>query len=89
MMIRVACIASAAVGAAVGVFWLFAIDASLNGARWPPNWRGWPAYVSCPFIPLVGRSNLANLLVPILNGGAYALLVWGILRAKESKEKHG
>jgi len=37
----------------VGVFWLFAIDAGLNGAHWPPNWRTWPAHVTCPFIPFV------------------------------------
>lgn len=64
----------ALIGATIGIFWLFAIDAGMNGARWPPNWRTWPALLTCPFIPLVGLSRLANVLVPVLNASTYGLL---------------
>jgi len=77
-------IAVALVGAAVGVFWLFAIDAGMNGAHWPPNWRTWPAYATCPFIPLVGLNGFANTLVPVLNAFTYGLVGWSILRFRRS-----
>jgi RHS repeat-associated protein len=72
--------AASIAGAVVGVFWLFAIDAGMNGARWPPDWRTWPAHVTCPFIPLVGLNSLANLSVPVPNALAYGLVCWCILR---------
>jgi hypothetical protein len=62
----------AVIGAAVGIFWLTAIDAGVNGALfWFPNWHRWPAYLTCPFIPLVGLRDFADLLLPVLNALAY------------------
>jgi hypothetical protein len=69
-------------GALIGTFWLFAIDAGMNGASWPPDSRTWPAHLSCPFIPLVGVNDFANYLVPILNAVYYGLLVWLVLRIR-------
>ena len=71
-------------GAIVGIFWLYAIDAEVNGAIWPPHWRSWTAHVTCPFIPMVGMNGVANALVPALNALVYGLLAWGILRIKKS-----
>ena len=67
-------------GAAVGIFWIFAVDAGRNYATWPPNWDRWPARVTCPFIPLIGLNNFANLCVPLLNAAAYGFVCWCILR---------
>jgi hypothetical protein len=67
-------------GAIVGCFWLFAIDAGVNGAHWPPDWRTWPAHVTCPFIPFVGVSTVANVLVPVLNGLLYGVVIWCCIR---------
>lgn len=75
LMRKVVAIAATA-DAFVGIFWLFAIDAGVNGAYWPPNWHSWPAHVTCLFIPLVGLSSLANVLVPVLNALVYGLLAW-------------
>ena len=71
---------AAIVGAAVGFFWLFAIDAGRNYAQWPPNPDTWLARASCPFIPLVGLSNFANFTVPVLNALFYVLALWCLLR---------
>jgi hypothetical protein len=77
---RKAVIIAAAIGASVGIFWLVAIDAGMNGAHWPPHWRSWAAHVTCPFIPLVGISTLANISVPVLNALLYGLLLWTSLK---------
>ena len=69
----------AVIGGAVGVFWVIAIDAGMNGAAWPPHWRTWPAYITCPFIPLVGLGVL-TVLVPFLNALFYGLLLYGLLK---------
>jgi hypothetical protein len=73
-------VSAALLGAVVGMFWLFAIDAGLNGAHWPPNRRTWPAHVTCPFIPFVGVSTVANVLVPVLNGLLYGVVIWCCVR---------
>jgi len=72
--------AASVVGAGLGVFWLFAIDAGRNYAMWPPNPDKWYARATCPFIPLVGLSNLANVSLPVLNALTYGLVCWFILR---------
>lgn len=63
--------------AAMGVFWVIAIDAARNHADWPPNWGSW-RFITCPFIPLIGQSGLLTALVPMLNAlygfGMYFLL---------------
>jgi hypothetical protein len=79
---------AAFVGAAVGIFWLFAIDAGRNFAQWPPNPDTWLARLSCPFIPLVGVSNLANFLVPLLNSLIYVLTLWCLLPASRLLARH-
>ena len=66
------------VGALVGTFWLFAIDAGMNGA--PPDWRTLLARLTCPFIPLVGVNDFSNYCVPVLNGLTYGLVCWCALR---------
>ena len=86
LMRKVVAIA-AATGAFVGIFWLFAIDAGVNGARWPPNWHSWPAHVTCPFIPVVGLSPLANILVPVLNALVYGLLAWGVFQVQRQRQR--
>jgi hypothetical protein len=76
-------------GALVGVFWLIAIDAGVNGASWPPNWHRWTSYLTCPFIPLVGLNNFANVLVPVLNGAYYvfvALCISRFVRKTDAKK---
>jgi len=73
-------IALSIVGAGVGEFWLFAIDAGRNYALWPPNPDSWYARATCPFIPLVGVSSLANVCVPVLNALVYGAAGWCILR---------
>jgi hypothetical protein len=72
--------AASFLGAGLGIFWLFAIDAGRNYAVWPPNPDRWYSRATCPFIPLVGLSNLANVFVPVLNGLMYGLIGWCILR---------
>jgi hypothetical protein len=69
-------LAASLVGALVGIFWIFAIDAGRNYATWPPNPEKWPARLTCPFTPLVGVNNFANICVPSLNAGMYALVCW-------------
>lgn len=86
LMRKVVAIA-AATGAFVGIVWLFAIDAGVNGARWPPNWHSGLAHVTCPFIPLVGLSPLANILVPVLNALVYGLLAWGIFQVQRQRQR--
>jgi hypothetical protein len=61
-------------GTIVGCFWLYAIDAGMNGAEWVPHWRTWAAYASCPFIILIGINRVANICVPLLNGFLYGML---------------
>jgi hypothetical protein len=73
-------LAASLVGALVGIYWIFAIDAGRNYATWPPNPEKWPARLTCPFTPLVGVNNFANICVPLLNAGMYALVCWFILR---------
>jgi hypothetical protein len=73
---------AAIVGAAVGIFWLIAIDSGVNGASWTPNWRLWPWRITCPFTPLIGLNDIANVLVPVLNGLMYLAVVWLILRLR-------
>jgi hypothetical protein len=75
-------ILAAAAGEAAGVFWLYAIDVAANGATWPPNPHGPLAYITCPFLPFVGRSITANFLVPLLNATFFALVAWGVLRLR-------
>lgn len=75
-------------GLAVGAFWLFAIDAGMNGASWVPNWHSWFAYASCPFVPLVGLNRLANIMVPICNGALYGLLAFVVIRVLKSRRGH-
>lgn len=82
-------LAASIAGALVGTFWLFAIDAGMNGARWPPDWRTWPAHITCPFIPLVGLSSLANVSVPVLNALAYGFVCWCILRLRRRSNGSG
>jgi hypothetical protein len=81
---RIGFAVAAIIGAGVGIFWLIAIDAGVNGARWPPNWHSSLAYLTCPFIPLVGLNTLANVLVPVLNALVYGFVVWCALRFRRS-----
>jgi len=83
-MSRIAFAVGAIGGAAVGIFWLLAIDAGMNGARWPPNWHSWLAHLTCPFIPLVGLNSLANFLVPVANALVYGLLASCVFRFRRS-----
>jgi hypothetical protein len=63
----------AILGAAVGDFWLIAIDSGLNDAKWP-----WCA--TCPFTALAGLSEIANVLILVLNGILYVFIAWLIAR---------
>jgi hypothetical protein len=75
---------AAVIGASFGIFWLIAIDSGVNGASWTPNWRHWAWRITCPFTPLVGLSDLANVLVPVLNAALYVAVVWSIMRLRRS-----
>lgn len=77
---RRAVVLAAVIGAAVGVFWLFAIDAAVNGATWPPDWRHWVARLTCPFAVFVGINNVANALVPLLNAIYYGAVLYTVER---------
>jgi hypothetical protein len=70
---------AAAAREGVGVFWLYAIDAGVNGAIWPPNSHGPLAYFTRLLLPFVGRSIDANFPVAHLNAAFFALIAWGVL----------
>jgi hypothetical protein len=67
-------------GLVMGVFWLFAIDAGINGAQWVPNWNSWIAYATCPFVHLVGLNRLSNFFMPVLNAAFYELVGYAVAR---------
>jgi hypothetical protein len=75
-------------GASSGIFWIFAIDAARNGASWAPNFHHWIAYVTCPFIPLVGLNTAANVCVPIFNGATFGLVGLSILKILRVRRSH-
>jgi hypothetical protein len=87
MRVRKLILAASLVGALVGIFWIFAIDAGRNYATWPPNPEKWPARLTCPFTPLVGVNNFANICVPLLNAGMYALVCWLIICFSGTKSR--
>jgi hypothetical protein len=76
--------ASAAAGATIGVFWIFA--GKVFGTHrywsywsWQPKFVNWIVYLTCPFAELdINRS--AFVVVPLLNAILYSLLVYVILR---------
>jgi hypothetical protein len=78
---------AALAGEVIGVFWLYAIDASVNGAQWPPNWHSGYAYLTCPFIPFIGRSDLGNFLVPLSTALFYAAVAWTIHRLRTTSDR--
>jgi hypothetical protein len=80
-------LAASLIGALVGIFWIFAIDAGRNYATWPPSPEKWLGRLTCPFTPLVGVSNFANICVPLLNAGMYAWVCWLILRIFKTKSR--
>jgi hypothetical protein len=83
---RLVLIAAAMIGAAMGLFWLVAVDAGVNGAEWAPNWRRWYALAMCPFIPLIGTYELGTALVPILNSLLYAMIAFTCLKFRSRAE---
>jgi hypothetical protein len=79
--------AAFALGAIVGLFWIFMLARAMGLDTGFTAITEWMAILTCPVIPIAFLSNWAWVFVVLLNGGLYALIA--ILVAKFAAARQG